>query len=309
MALEIASGTFNSPVGTGNVEYNVTSFTPKLVMFYSVQFATDAAAGLNMMIGAATASTEQWAVSMDSMDNQAFSVLVTGRDDTKCIVVPTSNSTTPQVAASLVSLDADGFTLNWTNAFFLGREIHWLALGGDDIADAHAGVFDTGTTTGNLGITGPGFTPDVVLFAIGRIATFANDGLSATASSAGIAFGAATSSTERWTSSIVAEDNVDTSNVFDFFYSSRCCSRMLGDGSFNTSLDFVSMDASGFTVDRVTAANDCAVQYVAIDLATTAAAVVSSCRPPNSCSTTAARARGGSSAEPTPCVIRSGRTT
>lgn len=37
--------------------------------------------------------------------------------------------------------------------------------------------------------------------------------------------------------------------------------------------------------------------------------VVSSCRPPNSCSTTAARARGGSSAEPTPCVIRSGRTT
>lgn len=66
--------------------------------------------------------------------------------------------------AALTSFDADGFTLNVSTAT-TGQSnlMTYLAIGGDDLTNVYVGDFLTGTSTGNVDVTDPGFAPDAVI--------------------------------------------------------------------------------------------------------------------------------------------------
>ena len=63
----------------------------------------------------------------------------------------------------LTSFDADGFTLNWIENDLTLDQIHYLALGGDDLTGVHVDTFFD-PVLGNGSVTGVGFQPDALLF-------------------------------------------------------------------------------------------------------------------------------------------------
>jgi hypothetical protein len=52
-------------------------------------------------------------------------------------------------------------TVTWTDPPTSAVRIHWLAIGGSDVAQALAFTFTTGTATGDVDVTAPGFQPDL----------------------------------------------------------------------------------------------------------------------------------------------------
>ena len=121
-----------------------------------------------------------------------------------------------------------------------------------------AGSFASNTSTGNQSISDVGFQPKVVLF------------MSADRSAAGSAnagqpiFGVAVSDTEQWSIAGLSEDSSPNANTFRHAHNDRCLHH--GDGAAtNMQLDFVSMDAGGFTVNVADApASALIVPYLAL---------------------------------------------
>lgn len=74
-----------------------------------------------------------------------------------------SSAGTLTARASLTSLDADGFTIDWDVNDGEASVINYVAFGGDGVT-AKAGVFDSATSDGDQSVTGLGLTPSAVLF-------------------------------------------------------------------------------------------------------------------------------------------------
>jgi hypothetical protein len=87
------------------------------------------------------------------------------QSESRSIVILTSAaSPTPDVEAQLESMDATGFTIKWLNRASSGWIVHYMAIGGGDIADATVGTFTPSSGTGLETITGVGFEPDFMIF-------------------------------------------------------------------------------------------------------------------------------------------------
>lgn len=166
MALDVAQGTFAAATSTGNQEVNFSSgFTPKVVFFYGVQ--TTAAAtftALRSQWFGATDGTRSWCVAWASDDAAGSSNCGFASYSTPLVI---SSDGTPTVdgVASIVSLDADGFTINWSNAPTSAVIVHYLALGGSDLTNVRVDwtAWGTGAAGTTFAETGVGFQPDAVL--------------------------------------------------------------------------------------------------------------------------------------------------
>lgn len=64
----------------------------------------------------------------------------------------------------LTSFDANGFTVNWTINDAQATVIHYLALGGSDLANVFVGRFTSPVAAGIQAVAGVGFQPDTLLF-------------------------------------------------------------------------------------------------------------------------------------------------
>lgn len=84
---------------------------------------------------------------------------------TDCCVYYSETGTSPtlRLRAIKVSLDVDGFTLNFTTTT-TGHYLQYIAFGGTDLTNSHIGSFLTSALIGAQAFTGIGFQPDLNLF-------------------------------------------------------------------------------------------------------------------------------------------------
>lgn len=156
-------GSFDMNGSTGNQAVTGVGFQPKAVMFFgTIDNTTEGAQSqAKLSMGCATATNERWACSVYDQDSLGATNSIAKEyiTESKCIIRNDASSVT--LAADLVSLDSDGFTVNITTA--LACRMIYVAFGGS--ADYHAGTVTALTIAGNSAESGIGQTPACLLFA------------------------------------------------------------------------------------------------------------------------------------------------
>lgn len=252
--------TKKSTAGAGAVAYTGIGFKPTVVIFFWTEQTTTGAwtgnnAGVSSGIGfaAATGTTiTNYAAVTGMEDNTGRSSNRRRRSTGNAVIFQTVTAAPTLLAqANLQSMDADGFTLNWTtNGNANAYRINYIALGGD--TQGIVGNFNMNNATGNQSITGAGFQPGFVLF------IHAADGaLDADVTDAELGIGFAQSATARGTLVYAGESNVNvnirprwqqlTDKAILFLDHAATPPTAAGQA------DFVSMDSNGFTIDVTTA--------------------------------------------------------
>ncbi|MEO8521297.1 MAG: hypothetical protein ABI603_08040, partial [Acidobacteriota bacterium] len=152
---------------TGNRSVTGVGFQPNAVIHAHCTYGFTAAlpasiANAGFGLGAMDADGDQWASSFLALDNAATSD--TQRDQrTDAAIYSFNNSLAVQKKASWVSMDPDGFTVNFSNATSAAAaRVFSLALKGVNVKP---GSFNkaTGSAPRSQPITGVGFQPGVVL--------------------------------------------------------------------------------------------------------------------------------------------------
>lgn len=135
------------PTGTGNQAKTGAGFQPKGLIVTSVgQTAqTTVQAECRFSLGAGDGTSQGWGW-VGNTDNVSPSVCASGHSETNIVTMSTPNatgsSTSTEAQASLASLDADGFTLNWGTADATQREVLALAFGDSPLdSSEHSVVF------------------------------------------------------------------------------------------------------------------------------------------------------------------------
>lgn len=239
MAILAKVGTFNCPAATGNSGVTSVGFQPQAVIFFYNTRTTDGSSpNAQVGVGMATATTERFALGIESDDNVNTSVVQRAVSNAHCIRLVTNDAATTGLEADFVSFDADGFTLNWT-IVVNGADIHYLALGGLTNAKVHG--FTLPTATGSQAKTGVGFQPNAALFMLG----------SETAAAAGGADVRANVSAADGTASLsLGFSQDDFSGNANGRTSSELSELMRvinPAGTLDGTSDFTSFDADGFT--------------------------------------------------------------
>jgi hypothetical protein len=206
--------TFNAGTTTGNRSITGVGFRPKAIIFFWVALSSpgpnlNAAAGYGFATGAG---------SERAVNYLADNALAPGSNSTsrwqwtnRCIVVTnTSASAATYHEATFVSMDADGFTINWTKTSFTSWIIHYMALGGPDITNTAVGSFTPTSGTGSQNVTGLAFQPEFLMFlsidsnTVGsRVGTHGKVSIGFAASGAGITQSAITAATKSLSSNAI----------------------------------------------------------------------------------------------------------
>lgn len=240
---------FLSPTSTGSQAVTGLGFQPKCVIFFT-QFAIDPAGNVTnnqFGIGVTTGASNEWALGSIGRDNQATSDSSRSFRSDACIHA-TSQTNSTVLQADTTSLDADGITINWTTVQPTQRRIYVLAMGGSEFS-ATAGTFNTGTSTGNLAVTGVGFLPKLVLF--GSSISSTTDG---NLSDLIVSIGAAVSSSSRFAIAVSSQDNQAAAVAKSKAVQTLCISKFTAAGAVDFEADFVSQDSDGFTINITDAA-------------------------------------------------------
>jgi hypothetical protein len=143
-------------------------FQPKAVIFTWTRQTIEGLSpqGREMVggFGMATGPANERAIYTVCADESAGSDCNGEGVTTAVIRMPDSGAPVVVASAELTSLDADGFTLNWTLNESEAHVIHYVALGGSDITNAVVSHFDLTTGVGSQAVTGLGFEPDFLMF-------------------------------------------------------------------------------------------------------------------------------------------------
>jgi MSHA biogenesis protein MshP len=172
-------GWFAKNGAAGNQVIAGVGFRPTAVLFYwTRQTAEGFAVNESMGFGFASGPGNQRAVAVESDDGSNRSNYSRVRSDTSVILMllapaaAARATTTLNARASLVSLDADGFTINWVVNENRADIIHFIALG-RDVSNAFTGTITSpsGAGTGNQSVVGVGFRPDFVMLLNSSLST------------------------------------------------------------------------------------------------------------------------------------------
>lgn len=257
MALDSFVGNFALNTSTGNQAVTGVGFLPKIVLFLQTTRTADGVqADMQMGVGAGISSTERMTWEYNSEDAQGTTDTSSKSSGTLCLMLNNPGSQTADIEADLVSLDADGFTVNITTAPTSAYRIGYFALGGTDLTNVDIGNFAASNSTGNQSVTGVGFQPDGIIFLNNQRTSFSGGG------DVRQCMGFATSSSERGCIGAFSENGIVTSNTTRHQRTNACIIVLGTTGAEIGLADFVSFDADGFTVNWSNA-NDALIGYIA----------------------------------------------
>jgi hypothetical protein len=270
---------WTAPATTGSnyVATTALTFQPSVLIHFSdedttapANSTTDAA----FMLGAMDAAGHQWSSAMYAKSGvttttQSARAQATGTAPSGAGIVETSATATTTMAADWVSMNSNGFTVNFTTTVS-GQHIFTLALTGLNI---WAGSFTNSGCTApcNQSITGIGFTPGAVLFAgwqttasgalspttNGRFGFTASDSTNEASMEIDDANGRALSNTV--TTIANSADFLETVDIMDNDTTSLFQRGRIKSGTGG------SFDASGFTIDWTTnSATATEINYLAL---------------------------------------------
>ena len=225
-----AVGQFSPETSTGNKAYTGLGFTPDFIIFHASLGAdtTNANAGGGTMVGMAVSSTERAVVGQGGTSGVTTSDEWGWSETAKCIHWRQAK-TTVRLSADLVSMDADGFTLNWTTAGAGGYEtvdITYQAF--DGVSNVSIDEFSSPTSAATNTTITPGFEADL-LFIIGGFTVGTG---SQTRDSGSVSVGAATSTSAQWCLNGLAEDNVTTSDTDTILWQTQVCNNGFNSADF-----------------------------------------------------------------------------
>lgn len=231
---KVGSGAVNT--STGNQAFTGVGFQPKVVLFwgtYETADTDDFGASGSRWFGIGLSSTSRAAIGKSQ-----GATSTTGTSNTKCITAVTAGLTL--FAADLVSLDSDGFTVNWTTAPPAAFILNYMALGGADLTNVFLKEVTAPAATGNQASTGVGFQPDSLLMFSAGLTTAATVNTSHAIMSKG--FG--TSSSARGTVANTDITRIESTAKVLTVYSSG--------STKSVEADIVSLDSDGFTLNFTT---------------------------------------------------------
>lgn len=124
-------GTISQKTSTGNQGYTGVGFQPSGIFLASANktSGTTVVVDNEVSIGSGTSSANRASAWGGDNDNADPMECDSDSDTTKIIKLFSAGTPTLNAAADLVSLDSDGFTLNWTTADATAREICYVAFG------------------------------------------------------------------------------------------------------------------------------------------------------------------------------------
>jgi len=159
----VNTGNFAANTSTGNQSVTGVGFQPNVIILFANLNTTSTQTNNNSCfgIGVATSSTERWAIAVGMQNGQATMNNRRAFYDNVCFMHPAAGSNNVEATADFVSMDTDGFTINWTDAPGQADLIGYMAIRG---GQWKAGVDTQKTSTGTKATTGIGFTPSGVLF-------------------------------------------------------------------------------------------------------------------------------------------------
>jgi hypothetical protein len=244
MAISRYLGTFSSSNAAASQAITGVGFQPQLVEIFSA-LGLNAAATSSRKIYGATDGTNQFATESVIITAQNPSNTFRSFKNTKCVLSHTGGGAIYH-EADITSLDADGFTLNWTTIGGAAQTYFFVAYAGLD--NATVGTMDLTTSTGNQSVTGLGYQPDITRFTASGISTSA-----AILAGAAISHGAGISSTERFCIAAADEDNVNPVNAQSIYSDASCLQIFDVNAAIDCVADYVSSDAGGFTINKTNA--------------------------------------------------------
>jgi hypothetical protein len=241
------AGSFSGSNSTGNQAITGVGFQPKVVLFrYNMQGADGSMGDSSIGFGVGVSSSDR-RVSGD-YSNSGLSTSSHSAWNQSSYVIYTPGG---GYRADLVSMDSDGFTINWVTASDM--TVTYLALGGDAITNVKTGSAAAKTSTGTQSYTGLGFQPTALILFAGKFSTTPLD----SATNGNGLFGVATSSSAR---GMVAWRNLNGSNP-QVAKRRQSTQRILSSTTTFTEADFVSFDSDGFTLNFTTAGGNADVFY------------------------------------------------
>ena len=241
------AGSFTGTGSTGNQAVTGVGFQPKVVLFRYNMSATDTSQGDAIIgFGVGVSSSDRRVSGNYATTGLTTSANAAWNQPTYCIYTPGGGS-----RADLVSLDSDGFTVNWVTSSQMA--VQYLALGGDAITHVKTGSAAAKTSTGNQSYTGLGFQPTALIVFAGK---FSTSPLDQTTNGSGL-FGFATSSSDR---GFVAWRNQTSSNPQAAKHR-QSTQRIMSTTTNFTEADFVSFDSDGFTLNFTTSGGSADVFY------------------------------------------------
>lgn len=165
-------GTITKPATTGTQQITGVGFKPKAIIFLSNASTADGTiATAELALGVVASTSDTTAGTQGSgvtMDNASFWHRF--RSETSAIML---SDTSANLAgeAQVVSMDTDGFTLNWSTANASQYLVSYIAIGGTDITDAKVISFTSPTAVGDQANTNIGFQGDfMMLFSTSQVA-------------------------------------------------------------------------------------------------------------------------------------------
>ncbi len=245
MGLSVKTGSFVTETATGSKAYTGLGFQPKVLLLWSVGGVTAGTfrTGAYTSVGFGTDSTHRAALGWSSQNGQNFSNCA--RTQGPNVLDLVQWDVTTHIRADLVSMDSDGFTLNYTTVNATAKIVHYLAIGGSDITSCTVLDWPCGVATGNKVVTGVGFQPDAVMhLSIGEPSSG-----SSLQADARLSFGMMEAGGGQWSNVIYSVDNSGTSDSQRHQQTGKCIQKLTTTPSVNMAAQFVSMDSDGFTVN------------------------------------------------------------
>jgi hypothetical protein len=252
-------GTIDASLSTGNVSYTSVGFAPLAVIFWgtirtSAGATEDAAySGFKGMTDGTTSHCNGMSGAAPSAnDHYVFS-------DTSAIKL-INVSGTILAEAEIVSLDSDGFTLNWTTAAGSSYDINFMAIAGSNISNVKVGLMSV-NSTGSTAETGVGFQPDFLMFLYAQSGSHPFSTLNGV-NTIGQGFDDGTDQTSRacyWRSSIIDSGNSWITDA-DSLITMNSNNAPAQDGAGRVA----SMDSDGFTVTMDSIVGTLQIGYLAI---------------------------------------------
>lgn len=241
----VATGDFKGDNAVGDQAIAGVGFQPDALIFFTIAHPTAAETSGNDFpgsIGWALSPTKRGYSAAACKHNQATSNTARQQDTDACIFVP-SGTGSQLGLADLASMDADGFTVDWSDA--IDSYIHYIALKG--------GQYDIGSITsqvapGNFSDTSMAFTGAAMI-----LMSFCNAASGAKVGHAEISLGIATSSSDRFVAGCVSEDNQAASDCDSFQDDGLVYKNYDHAQNVEGAVDFVSFNSDGFTLDQTDA--------------------------------------------------------
>lgn len=235
-------GSFSVPGATGNQAITGVGFQPDAVMFlgngdpYTGSPGNDGA----FNVGFAKSTTERATLSVASDNANANGYNHRGLWTDGCFSDIYYTDGTLHGKADLVSLDSDGFTINWSVLPGSTDDIIYIAFKGGNYA---IGTIDSGTSLGSFSKTGLGFQG-----AAGFFLSIGNNSIGSINTGMELSIGIANASTDDAVIGGVSEHGSASTNTDIFIDSSLVYKNYDLSQTLEGSAGFISWDSDGFTL-------------------------------------------------------------